>query len=347
MAADTKSGGQHPSEKPGPARRTPLGATERTGPPGRTAGRGNAGDEQTLRAEKAAAGKSRGRPTGEAAGGEAAGDESAGAKVERAGSGGGEARRGKAKRATDRVPPAASAEVPADGRPLRGERASERRRQIVRAMLEVVAERGYDGASVAEVARRAGLAPGLVHYYFADKLAIACALVEHLGEVAAAREAERVARAAEGGRAMAAVDAYLARGPGAAPAVVACWVALGAEAVRRPEVRQSYGRVLGEVASRLGALMCLDGIATPAGARRDAAAVVAAIQGYFQLSVASPALVPGGSAAESVRAMMNGLRARAGAAGAAASSKTGRAGSRARAGVATRGEAGAEPRARQ
>lgn len=185
---------------------------------------------------------------------------------------------------------------------------AERQGQMVRAMLEVVAERGYDGASVAEVARRAGLAPGLVHYYFRDKLALALALVEFLGEVAAEREAARLALAPEGGRALAIVDAYLARGAGAAPAVMACWVALGAEAVRRPEVREAYGRVLSEGASRLGALLCLDGISTPASARRDAAALVAAIQGYFQLSIAAPALVPEGSAAESVRAMLEGLR---------------------------------------
>ncbi|HEU4412466.1 MAG TPA: TetR family transcriptional regulator [Polyangiaceae bacterium] len=193
----------------------------------------------------------------------------------------------------------------------RAERAPERRRQIVRAMLEVVAERGYDGASVAEVARRAGLAPGLVHYYFRDKLALALALVGHLGEVAARREGERLSRAPEGGRARALVDAYLARGPGSAPAAVACWVALGAEAVRTPELRQAYGQVLVEASSRLSALLCLDGISTPAGARRDAAALVAAIQGYFQLSIAAPALVPEGSAAEAVRAMVDGLRGRA------------------------------------
>ncbi len=224
----------------------------------------------------------------------------------------------------------------------RAGRAPERRGQIVRAMLEVVAERGYDGASVAEVARRAGLAPGLVHYYFRDKLELACALVTHLGEVATEREAERLALAPEGGRALALVDAYLARGPGAAPAVVACWVALGAEAVRRPEVRLVYGRVLGEVASRLGALLCLDGVSTPAGARRDAAALVAAIQGYFQLSVASPALVPEGSAAEALRSMLSGLRGRSAAERAAAAERV--AGERAagRAAVVEGGVAGGE-----
>jgi TetR/AcrR family transcriptional repressor of bet genes len=203
------------------------------------------------------------------------------------------------------------------GRGARAERAPERRRQIVRAMLEVVAERGYDGASVAEVARRAGLAPGLIHYYFRDKLALALALVGHLGELAAEREGERLSRAPEGGRALAVIETYLARGPGAAPAVVACWVALGAEAVRTPELRQAYGQVLVEAASRLGALLCLDGVSTPSAARRDAAALVAAIQGYFQLSVAAPAMVPEGSAVEAVRAMLFGLREKATEAGAA------------------------------
>ena len=42
----------------------------------------------------------------------------------------------------------------------------ERRRQIVDGLRLVMAENGYDGASVQAVAKAAGLTAGLVHYHF-------------------------------------------------------------------------------------------------------------------------------------------------------------------------------------
>ncbi|MFF3148912.1 TetR/AcrR family transcriptional regulator, partial [Streptomyces sp. NPDC057927] len=45
-------------------------------------------------------------------------------------------------------------------------RSEERRAEIVRAALEVIAERGYRGASMASVAERVGLTQqGLLHYF--------------------------------------------------------------------------------------------------------------------------------------------------------------------------------------
>ncbi|ALG10546.1 TetR/AcrR family transcriptional regulator [Kibdelosporangium phytohabitans] len=45
-----------------------------------------------------------------------------------------------------------------------------RRRQIVAAAIETIAEVGYTGASFAQIAKRAGLSsPGLISYHFADK----------------------------------------------------------------------------------------------------------------------------------------------------------------------------------
>lgn len=45
-----------------------------------------------------------------------------------------------------------------------------RRRQIVVAAIETIAELGYAGASFAQIAKRAGLSsPGLISYHFADK----------------------------------------------------------------------------------------------------------------------------------------------------------------------------------
>lgn len=46
---------------------------------------------------------------------------------------------------------------------------AERQEQIVLGLLEVMAERGYEKASVASIARAAELSPGLVHYHFQTK----------------------------------------------------------------------------------------------------------------------------------------------------------------------------------
>ncbi|MEV1025880.1 TetR/AcrR family transcriptional regulator [Streptomyces sp. NPDC050264] len=46
---------------------------------------------------------------------------------------------------------------------------NQRREQIMTAALEELAEYGYDGLSLARVARRAGVSKGLIWHYFADK----------------------------------------------------------------------------------------------------------------------------------------------------------------------------------
>jgi AcrR family transcriptional regulator len=57
-------------------------------------------------------------------------------------------------------------------------RSEERRAEIVRAALEVIAERGYRGASLAAVAERVGLTQqGLLHH-FPTKDALLVAVLE-------------------------------------------------------------------------------------------------------------------------------------------------------------------------
>jgi TetR/AcrR family transcriptional regulator, transcriptional repressor of bet genes len=187
-----------------------------------------------------------------------------------------------------------------------------RRRQIVEALLRVMAERGYERASVAEIAREAGLAPGLVHYHFATKQEILLSLVDALAEGAGQRIDERLAGAGAEplSRVDAFIDALLERGSRADPAAVACWVAVGAEAIEQPEVREAFGRAVLGLRDRLAPLL---GAAAPHLARREragaAAAVLAAVQGYFLLSSAVPGAVPAGSAAPAARAMARALLA--------------------------------------
>lgn len=45
----------------------------------------------------------------------------------------------------------------------------DKRHQIVDAALRVMSEKGYDKASIKDIATEAGITPGLVHYYFSNK----------------------------------------------------------------------------------------------------------------------------------------------------------------------------------
>ena len=48
----------------------------------------------------------------------------------------------------------------------------ERKKQILKAAVEVFAERGYHGCRISDVADRAGVAYGLVYHYFGNKEAL-------------------------------------------------------------------------------------------------------------------------------------------------------------------------------
>ena len=187
---------------------------------------------------------------------------------------------------------------------------AQRRAEIVDGLQAVMALQGYEAASVAEVARAAGLTTGLVHYHFRSKQEILLALTERLGEAIEARLRAKLAKAQDPrAKLEAALDVHLARGQGD-PAALACWVAIGAEAIRQPEVREAYSAVLQRRQELLSSLLreALRELGRPTrGARAGAAGLSAAIEGYFQLAAAAPGLVPAGSAARSAKQMLGGL----------------------------------------
>lgn len=171
-------------------------------------------------------------------------------------------------------------------------------------MLAVMGERGYQGASVAEVARRAGLAPGLVHYHFRDKRAVLLALIDELGARATRRAEVGLKVEAGPARLDAVLDAFLGLGTEANPAEVACWAAAAVEATGDETVRAAYGRVI------RGLVDLFEGLvqgAQPEATRGDAAALVAALQGYFLLASAAPGEIPRGTAAASMKRLAAGL----------------------------------------
>jgi TetR/AcrR family transcriptional repressor of bet genes len=177
----------------------------------------------------------------------------------------------------------------------------------VDALLAVMAERGYEGASVQAIARRAGLAPGLIHYHFATKQEILLEAIRQLTDIVQQRfQALARGTATPLARLRAFIDARLARGSGASPPAVAAWVIVGAEAVRQPEVKVAYQEAMRAQQALLEPLLGeLAGKALSAREVRHLCGIVlAAIEGAFQLSVSAQDVMPRGYAARTLMALI-------------------------------------------
>jgi TetR/AcrR family transcriptional repressor of bet genes len=188
----------------------------------------------------------------------------------------------------------------------------ERRAQITRGLIEVMSKRGYDGASIADIAKAARLTPGLVHYHFENKREI---LLAALHELVARHDANLAARLAplSGdpiGEVGAFIDLHLALGSDADPEALACWILLSGEALREQTIRAEYEKALQTSTARL-ARVIEHGVearvfqcdSIPAAA----SALVAVIQGYLVLAATARSLIPRGSAAASAKLMATGL----------------------------------------
>ena len=88
---------------------------------------------------------------------------------------------------------------------------AERRHTLAVAFGRLLAERGYAGATMAELARASGLRQGLVHYHFESKQEILLALLEHLAHGLEARVAARTTASSTPHQALLAyIDAHVA-----------------------------------------------------------------------------------------------------------------------------------------
>jgi TetR/AcrR family transcriptional repressor of bet genes len=178
----------------------------------------------------------------------------------------------------------------------------QRRQEIVNGLLAAIAESGYDKATIQAIAHKAGLAPGLIHYHFKNKEAILLELVKSLAAVAQQRYAALAAAAiGPDARLKACIDARLAQGDGADTHAVAAWVIVGAEAIRQPLVRTIYQAALAAELARLETLLaaCLAERRKPATRAGElAAALVAFMEGAFQLASAASDVMPQGYAAD-------------------------------------------------
>lgn len=188
----------------------------------------------------------------------------------------------------------------------------ERRGQIAQGLIKVMAKRGYDGASIADVAAAAKLTPGLVHYHFKDKREILLAVLAELATRHEARLQWAMSRCQ--GDPQREVDAFLdvhlGTGADADPQSLACWILLSGEALREAKVRAEYEKVIAASQQRLARAIARGverGVFRCDGVDAAASALVATIHGYFVLAATARALIPRGSAAVSAKKMARGL----------------------------------------
>lgn len=190
----------------------------------------------------------------------------------------------------------------------------ERREEITSALLRTMARHGYAKATISRIAEEADLTPGLVHYHFASKQEILLELIDGLVRREQAGIAETLQTAAKPPEKLRRlIDAILATGESARPDAVAAWVAVAAEALRQPEVREAFAGALAALSNAFqtviedgvdaGVFQPIDELDVEAGA----AALTATVHGYFTLAATAPDVIPSGTAAEATWQMARGL----------------------------------------
>lgn len=164
---------------------------------------------------------------------------------------------------------------------------AKRRAEIAAAFARVLARHGIAGATIAAVAEEAGIAPGLVHHYFADRQD----LLEALLELLITNFRARATAASLDGY----VDAALALGDRSDLVAARAWVSLLAEALSEPRLFDRVRRLLD---TEIAHLEQRGGLAS-----HDAAAALAFIIGSLVFGAFAPRKTAG-FAAPALRRML-------------------------------------------
>jgi len=173
-----------------------------------------------------------------------------------------------------------------------------RRAQILAAFAVELADHGFAGATIAAVADRAGVAPGLLHHHFDNKQDM---LESLLGDLVGRFRARLRHYEAEGDAVGAYVDGALKLDERADITAARCWVGLFAEALRSPSLFRSVRRLIDSEISTIkhrsnGAL-----------SDHDASAVLAFVIGALVVGAFAPRKTAG-FAAPAGRALVAALR---------------------------------------
>jgi TetR/AcrR family transcriptional repressor of bet genes len=172
----------------------------------------------------------------------------------------------------------------------------QRRTQLVRAFVRVLAEHGQAGATVAAVAAEAGVVPGLVHHHFSDKQELYTALLSTLMQGFRDRTRQR-----PGAPLDSYVDAALALDARSDLAAARAWVTLFAEGLSDPRLFDKLRRAIDTEVDHVEQL-ARGGLSGP-----DASAVVAFIIGALVFGAYAPRRTAG-FAAPALRKLLAALR---------------------------------------
>ncbi|MDX9724357.1 MAG: TetR/AcrR family transcriptional regulator [Myxococcota bacterium] len=193
---------------------------------------------------------------------------------------------------------------------------AERKVQITQALMQVMAKRGYDRASIQDVARAAGLTPGLVHYHFKNKQEILLSLLQELVSQHQAQLAALLTQAQGDpiSELEAFLDLHLGLGAHANSEALACWLLISAEALREPDIRLVFAESMAALRAQLSTIIArgIDAscfACSPQDTHAISTAIIALIQGYLSLAGSARSLIPKGSAAHSARLMSAALLA--------------------------------------
>lgn len=176
--------------------------------------------------------------------------------------------------------------VRSPGRPRRPDQEEERRRQLIQAAVDEIAERGFHRATVAGIAGRAGVSVGLVAFYFGDKDGLLEATLRSLaGDLGRAVGARAAGTDDPRRRIQAIIDANLSDTQ-FDRRIITVWLAFWGEVPHQPR----YARVQRVYERRMQSNLAyaIRRLAPRADARRLAGALAALIDGLWIRAALSP-----------------------------------------------------------
>ncbi len=160
-----------------------------------------------------------------------------------------------------------------------------RRRQLIEATIESLADNGFNATTLSQIARRAGVSPGLVAHYFGDKDGLLEATLRHLAGRIGRAVAQRLSRARHPReRLVAVIDANLAPEEFDRRSCTV-WLAFWGQVLHSERLRRVQKVYQGRMISNLA--HPLRGLASREEARRIAISIAAVIDGLWLRSTLS------------------------------------------------------------
>lgn len=153
---------------------------------------------------------------------------------------------------------------------------TEAREGLVRAMIEIIAEHGFEQLSVRSVASRAGVSGGAVQHHFPTKSAMLNAAMTAITSLAAQRTSDLGSVADPVERLHSLVDLLIPENE--ANRVARVWLAFAARASVDEDIRNAYVKLWGRLRNELRVLITAAG-GEPGGAEQAARELLALVDG--------------------------------------------------------------------